>query len=373
MNKRNIFSYPLVAATVSLLALYACQSSSGNGEVKKETTAEVPPIEAISLKKDKLSTSLTLPGELISYQQVDLYARETSFVKQLYADVGTSVQAGQLLVSLEAPEISSRLSGAESRWKSQEAVYLASKAQYDRLLETSKTPGTISPNDLDQARARMQADLAQLEATKAAYREAGNSRDYLSIRAPFSGVITARNVNPGAYVGPTGKGSEFPLFTLQEQKRLRLVVTVPEAYTGFLQQDLPVTFRVKALPNDLFQANIKRLAHALDVRLRSERIEMDVQNDKLRLLPGMIAEVYIPLPARDSAFVVPKSAVVNVPEKVFVIRVTNGRAEWVPVTTGRTVNGKTEVYGTLTPGDPIIKVATDEIRDGSEVKVKVVE
>ena len=278
-------------------------------EKKEEVKKVVPKVETFELQKDRLATELNLPGELISFQQVDLYARETSFVKKVYVDVGTEVKEGQLLVSLDAPELTSRLAGAESRWKSQEALYTASKANYERLLETSKTPGTISQNDLDQALARMNSDLAQLEAAKALYREVGDARNYLEIRAPFSGVISSRNVNPGAYVGPSGKGSELPLFTLQEQKKLRLVVSVPEAFTSFFKQGDEVDFKVKARSEEVFKASIKRRAGALDTRLRSERVEMDVVNPDKKLLPGMIAELTIPMEGNDSTFVVPKTAV----------------------------------------------------------------
>ncbi len=90
---------------------------------------------------------------------------------------------------------------------------------------------------------------------------------YLEIRAPFDGVISMRNVNPGAYVGPSGKGSELPLFTLQEQKHMRLVISVPEAYTGYLTDNDKVNFTVKALPNRTFTAQVRRLAGALDNHL----------------------------------------------------------------------------------------------------------
>lgn len=352
--------------TVWLMATLIPLACSKKDEVQK--AAAIPEMETISLGKELFSTELSVPGELISFQQVDLYAREASFVRKLYVDVGSEVREGDLLVAMEAPEITSRLSGAESRYKSQEAVYTASKANYDRLFETSKTPGTVSQNDLDQARARMNADLAQLESAKASYREVGDTRRYLEIRAPFSGVISARNVNPGAYVGPSGKGSEFPLFTLQEQRRLRLVVSVPEAYTSYFKQGDSVQFRVKARSTDAFNATIKRHAGALDTRLRSERVEMDVDNSNKKLLPGMIAEVTIPLKATDSTFVVPNSAVVNAAEGVFVLKVQGDTVNWVPVRQGRSMKGRSEVFGDLRVGDELVKVATEEVRKGSRVR-----
>ncbi|GGH66150.1 RND family efflux transporter MFP subunit [Filimonas zeae] len=362
----------ILFAGISLLsgagALTGCGSSEGKTEHKKEAAATAAPaIETFLLTKSKLSSTFTAPGELIAYQQVDLYAKEASFVKKLAVDVGSEVSEGQLLATLEAPELNSRMAAAESRLKSQEAIYYASKANYDRLYKTSLTPGTISPNDLDQASARMKADEAQLEAAKAASREVNIIRGYLEIRAPFSGVITARNVNTGAYVGPSGKGSEFPIFTLQMQKHLRLVVAVPEIYTSYLSNKNEVSFTVKALADQKFTGNVKRLSGALDTRLRAERVEIDVFNDNKKLLPGMIAEVSIPMPAQDSVTVVPKSAILNSTTGVFVIRNNNNKAEWVPVQKGREAEGKAEVFGKLTPGDNLVLSANEEIRDGSDI------
>lgn len=378
MQLRNLIHKAIVNKPLALIAgvglmalLPACKST--NGEEPAKTKAEapaVPAVEAVSLQKGMLATNLSIPGELIAFQQVDLYAKENSFVQKLYADVGSEVRTGQLLATMEAPELGSLEAAAQSRLKSQEALYIASKSNYDRLLETSKTPGTVSQNDLDQALAKKNSDFAQWDAAKASYREIADRRNYLEIRAPFNGIITTRNANPGAYVGPSGKGSEFPLFTLQEQKKLRLVIYVPEAYSGYLDQKDKVNFTVNAFPNEKFSAQVKRLAGALDSKLRSQRIEMDVINEKKRLLPGMVSNVIIPLSTKDSTFILPKSAVVSSQERVFVIRLVNGKAEWVDVKKGRENDGKVEVFGQLNAGDAIVKTGSEEVRDGSTVNVK---
>ena len=371
-NKKLSIVFPVLYALLMAGIITGCGSSEGEEKAKKEkehhADSTAAPAVTFVLAKGRLSTNMYTPGDLIAYQQVDLYAKENSFVKKLLVDVGSEVRTGELLAVLEAPELESALSGAESRLKSQEAIYIASKANYDRMLETSKTPGTISQNDLDQASARQKSDFAQLEAARSAYKEIAETLKYLEVRAPFNGVISVRNVNPGAYVGPSGKGSELPLFTLQEQKHLRLVVSIPEASTGYLTTQDEVAFTVKAMPNITFHAKVKRLAGALDNKLRAERIEMDVINEDKKLLPGMVAEVNIPLPAKDSTFVVPQTAVVNSTERIFVIRVTGHKAQWVDVKPGRSQGGKTEIYGNgLQEGDQILQVASEERRDGSVV------
>ena len=173
MNQRLInlsrFKSSLFNTLLISVLLCSCQSEEHAQKKKTDTQqTDAPVTQVFSLKKGRLSSSLQIPGELIAYQQVDLYAKVNSFVKKLYVDVGSEVKEGELLATMEAPELGSQLAGAESTIKSREAIYLASKANYDRLLETSKTPGTISPNDLEQADARKNSDFAQLQSAQSA-------------------------------------------------------------------------------------------------------------------------------------------------------------------------------------------------------------
>ncbi|WP_420150397.1 efflux RND transporter periplasmic adaptor subunit [Spirosoma sp.] len=361
----------LVATGSILLAVIAtnCHSPESKAEASETEKAEAPAApEVFTLKKGKLASSLQIPGELVAFRDVDIYAKVSGYIKTLNADVGSEVRQGQLLALAEAPELSAQLASANSKLKAQEALSIASKANYERVLEASKFSGAVSKNDVDQALAKRNADLAQLEAAKSSYQEVSDLKRYLEIRAPFDGIISARNASTGAYVGPSGKGSEFPLFVLTEQKRLRLVISVPEAYTGYVDQNDQVTFMVKAFPDKKFTGQVKRMAGALDKRLRSERVEVDVINNDKKLLPGMIAEVTLPLPTKTSTFVVPKSAVLNSSTGVFVVRVANQKAEWVPVRKGLEADNNIEIFGPLTEGDKLISTATEEIRDGSPVK-----
>lgn len=368
-NSRSFF---IGCSLAALMGASLLMTSCGSADKKSDddTAARAPAMTTsiFPLQKGKMSTQFDVPGELISYQEVDLYAKVNSFVKKLYVDIGSHVHTGDLLATMEAPEITSQIDAAAARVNAQQAAFIASKANYERMYETSLTPGTISQNDLDQAAARKDADSAQLEATRSLLKEARETSNYLVLRAPFDGVISARNINTGAYVGPSGKGQELPMFTLQEQGLLRLVVSVPELYTGYLKDGDQVKFTVKALPNKTFSAQVRRLAGAIDNRLRSERIEMDVENPHNVLLPGMVTEVNVPLPATDSTFQVPRTAVVNSTEKIFVIRDNGGKAEWVPVKTGREALGRVEIFGDLNEGDQIVLNASEEIRDGQTLQ-----
>jgi membrane fusion protein (multidrug efflux system) len=372
-NPMKKIKYLSFAVSAVLLANILSSCNTSSAEKNKNESADKPKIviETFSLAKEKFSTRLQIPGELTAFQQVDLYAKVTGFVKQLNVDIGSEVKAGQLLLTLDAPELSSQTIAAESRLKALEATYIASNANYNRLVETSKTPGTISQNDLDLAIAKRNSDLANFEASKASSREINEIKNYLQIRAPFNSIVTARSVNLGAYVGPSGKGSEYPLLTLQQQDKLRLVISVPEAFTGYVRNGDEVTFKVRSLPGETFKGTVKRMAGALDLRLRAERVEIDIANSNKKLLPGTVADVTLLLSAKDSTFTIPKSALVNATEGVFVIKVTDGKAERVDVKKGRELDTKVEIFNdNLRPGDTFVTKGSDEIKNGATLNIQ---
>ncbi|HXB07969.1 MAG TPA: efflux RND transporter periplasmic adaptor subunit [Puia sp.] len=325
-------------------------------------------VQTLSLSKGRLTSNMTLPGQLLPFQSVDLYAKVNSFVKEMYVDVGSRVHKGQLLATLEAPELQSATDEAASLLHTQEATFRASKATYDRLYATSKIPGTVSPNELELADAKMSSDSANLAAARSHYRQSTDLQGYLEVRAPFDGVISSRNIYPGAYAGPAGKGSFIPLMTLQQQHRLRLSVAVPEAATAYFHDGEDIRFTVQTLPGHVFTAAVTRMAGALDLQTRTEQLQMDVVNDNGLLLPGMFAQVMLDLTNTDKQFIVPQTAVTANSKRIFVIRVAGGRTEWVTVQKGRESDGKVEIFGDLKEGDQLVATATDELNAGTSVK-----
>jgi RND family efflux transporter MFP subunit len=321
------------------------------------------------LREGTLNTTMSLPGILQPYQTVDLYAKVNGFIKNMTVDIGTQVHRGQLLMTLDAPEMTSAVSQAQEYLHTKEAVYRGSSANYDRLLKTSKMPGTISPNDLDMAHAKMSADSSALLAARSAYQQAADLKNYLEVRAPFDGVISSRNVYPGAYVTPSDKSAGKPMLTLQEQSKLRLVVDVPEAAVSYFSNKGTVHFTVKTLPGKQFAALINRMAGSLNSELRSEQMQMDIPNKNKELLPGMFAQVTLRLTNTQKTFVVPQSAVTQNSRSVFVIRVVNHKAQWINVQKGRETPDSLEVYGALKPGDMLISNATDELKNGAAVNI----
>jgi RND family efflux transporter MFP subunit len=368
ISKMKLY-YPFTAVVAISLLAVSCGSSSSEPQAPPKASDTVA-VKTISLSKGQLSTNMVLPGELRPFQSVDLYAKVNSFVKEMFVDIGSVVHKGQLLVTLEAPELQAALSATVSDLQTREAHYKASKANYDRLLRTSKIPGTISPNDLDMAYATMGADSASLAAARSRYDEAAAMKNYLQINAPFDGVISARNVYAGAYAGPAGQGSAKPLLVLEQQAKLRLVIDAPESVTAYFRQKDTVHFTVKTLPGQQFTAFISRLAGSMNMQIRTEQLEMDVLNKDKRLLPGMYAQVSTVLTNDKKVFLVPKTAVTGNSQQIFVIRIANDKTEWVPVQKGRESMDTVEIYGDLHEGDQLVAPATDELKSGTLVQVE---
>ncbi|WP_426670427.1 efflux RND transporter periplasmic adaptor subunit [Mucilaginibacter sp. McL0603] len=358
-------TYHFILCLFTVGALASCQDK------QKPVAAAQPDVtQVFSLKEGTLNTTMRLPAVLQPYQTVDLYAKVNGFVKTMTVDVGSQVHQGQLLMTLDAPEMTASLTQAQENLHAKEATYRGSKANYDRLLSTSKKPGTISPNDLDMAHAQMSADSSNLLAAKSAYQLSADLKDYLEVRAPFDGVISSRNVYNGAYVAPTDKNSNIPMLTLQEQTKLRLVVDVPEAATNYFANKDTLHFTVKTIPGKQFVAVVNRMAGALNVNLRSEQMQMDISNKTRELLPGMFAEVTLRLTNKQKTFVIPQTAVTQNSQRIFVIRVVNHKAEWVDVKKGRETTDSLEVYGDLKPGDLLVGNATDQLKNGTSVNTR---
>jgi RND family efflux transporter MFP subunit len=225
----------------------------------------------------------------------------------------------------------------------------------------------VSANELEQAEAKMQTDSSEVSSAKAAFQAISDLKNYLVVRAPFNGIISERNIHPGAFVGGSGK-NDLPMLQLKEEGKLRLVVAVPEIYVGGLSEGQLVHFQVKAFPSDTFTGKIQRISGNLDLKTRSEAIEVDVENKDHRLLPGMYAEVEMNVGRKQEAFVVPVSSVFTNTEGVFVIRARQGVAEWVSVKKGNRQQELQEIFGNLKDGDEIIAKASDQIRNGQKIQ-----
>src|SRR3989454_1294332 len=339
------------------------------------------PVDVVRVISKAVDRQVKLPGEFQPYLAVSIYAKLSGFVKRVGVDRGSNVKQGQVLVILEAPEMQAQIAEAQSKaqaiglQRAEAAAKLAAaQSTYDRLKAASATPGVVAENDVVVAQKNAEAAQALVrsydDSIKAAQAQVQSVKDleqYLTLKAPFDGIITERNVHPGALVGP---GTGAPLLRLHQVSRLRLVVAVPEALVGAMVKGARVAFTVPAYPGETFYGVLNLMAHDLDEKTRSMAAELDVKNPDLRLSAGMYPEVQWPVRRPQPSLLVPPTSIVTTTERTFVIRVNNGVAQWVNVGRGARVGDLIEVFGALKEGDTIVRRGTDEIREGSKVNVQ---
>jgi membrane fusion protein, multidrug efflux system len=337
------------------------------------------PVEMVAVAAKPVDRKSPLPGEFSPYQEVEIHAKIPGFVERVLVDRGSVVKKGQPLAALDAPELKSQHAEAEAKVRAVEAQLAEAQARlvseqgtYEHLKAASATPGVVAANDVAVAEKRVDVARGQVGAVEASIRAAQSGvkviddmQQYLAITAPFDGVITERNISPGALVGPSSKS----LFHLEQNSRLRLTVAVPEPDVSAIASGAHVTFTVPAFPGQTFNGAIARVSRSIDVKTRSMPVELDVENAKGQLAPGMYATVNWPVKRAHPALVVPASAVAGNTERTFVIRNHNGVAEWVNVSKGVAMGPDTiEVIGALQPGEMVVKRASDELREGTKLK-----
>lgn len=372
-------------AAIIGLCFVAAGCSPGGGKVSaavNPANLAVPTIDTVRVISQELNMTVSLPAELRPYEEVAIYPKVTGFVQWIGVDRGSRVKQGQLLARLVAPEIVAQKAEAQARLQSAVSSRIAAEAKlasdegtYERLKAAAATPGVISDEELEVAEKMADADRARVRAlhdnavaAQATLHSVEEIEGYLRVTAPFDGIITKRYVHPGALVGPSGgPGAQMPMLSIENVFRLRLVVAVPELYVAGVKEGTKVNFTVPAFPGRTFSGTVARIADSLDEKTRTMPVELDVWNLDGTLDAGMFPEVSWPVSRPHPTLFVPQSAVARTMQATFVVRVRDGKAEWVDVKQGANSGNLTEVFGDLHEGDEVALHASEELRPDTTV------
>jgi membrane fusion protein, multidrug efflux system len=373
----------LFAMFVFSFVLAGCNNPTARSGNSTSTAGAPQQVTVVAVESEKLDTTLSLPAQITPYQVVDIYPKVTGFLDTITVDRGSRVHAGELIIRLSAPELLAQraqaeasLQGAEAQLSSAQAKLASDQGTFQHLAAAAQTPGVVAGNDLQVAEQTATADKAQVEASlknvqaaQSTLRGVSQLESYLEIRAPFDGVVTLRNLHPGALVGPaSGQAGAQPIVQVENIGRLRVVVPVPEAYVAGVREGQKATFSVPAYPGRTFSAPIARISHDITKETRTMQVELEFHNADAQVTPGTFASVEWPIQRAYPTLFAPATAITTDLQRTFVIRVRQGKAEWVDVKSGVTVNGKTEVFGDLKAGDFVVRNATDSIRSGASVE-----
>ncbi len=343
---------------VFILLLDGPTLASGQKQPASVKTA-APFVDVVRVVSKQLSETERLPAELTPWQVVAIYPKVQGFVEHIDVDRGSIVREGQILVQISAPELLAQTAQAQ-------ATMVGDQATYRRLLKASHTPGSVSANELELAEQAYRSDQERVRSLK-------TLAGYLTIRAPFSGIITERNIHPGALVGPPSEplAAAVPMLRLEQIDHLRLVVPVPQADADLIPEGRTVKFTTSAFPGRYFAGTISRVSHALDRATRTMPVEADVYQKQYLLDPGMFVEALWPVESATPSLFVPGSAIGG-GANPFVERVSNGQVQRVSVTRGKTMGDLVQIFGQLFAGDLVMAEPSANLADGERVRARII-
>jgi RND family efflux transporter MFP subunit len=364
----------------------------------KGPASQPRPAAVVAITRGDLASSLTVAGQFQPYQQVDLHAKVSGYIRWIKVDIGDRVRQGEVLALLEVPELQDQVEGAQAEVRhsqsditraqsevvSTESTYSALHAEYTRLEEASKErPGLIAEQELDDARAKDQQAAAQVGVAKASLdamqQQLGVSRAtrsrletlsrYEQIIAPFTGVVTKRYADTGSLIqaGQDNNTQTLPVVQVAESDLLRLRMPVPESDVPYIQVGGDVQVKVNATGRT-FTGKIVRFSRALDTNTRTMLTEVDVPNRNLSLNPGMYAETTIQLQQKNDALILPAQAVVQNGDQPYVLVVdATNHVEKRNVTLGIQTSNRVEITSGLQTGDNVIAAGQAGYQPGEVV------
>jgi RND family efflux transporter MFP subunit len=394
--------YVVALAAFIVVGFSSCNEGRNHG-VEASTTSAVT-VGVTNISRKTLRRELTLSSELVPFQEIDVYAKESGYVKKLDVDYGTRVKAGQVIATLEIPELQAQLqeddaeiknasdvvSRSQHELKRYQAQYKVFHLEYTRLNGVFQSqPGIVAQQEVDDAQGKDLAAASQVDAGQSALEAAESSLnvaqaklfhdqtlyDYSKITAPFAGVVTERYANLGTLVqaGTSSSTQAMPIVKLSEDDLFRLVIPVPESYVRYIRIGEPVDVHVPSL-NRTFPGKVARFSVDVKESTRTMHTEVDIPNPQRLLVPGIYAEADLVLEQKNNVPAVPLQAVNHEENKTTVYVVDgNGNLEDRTVVLGLQTPNNAEVISGLSEGERVVVSDRSGLKPGEDVHPQEVE
>jgi RND family efflux transporter MFP subunit len=363
---------------VGTIALVAASAIAGFGLVSRArskqdlvqwTSAQaVPTVALATLEHGDPNRSLTLPGSVQPYYKAAIYARVSGYLKSWNKDIGAAVKAGEVLASIEAPDLDQQLAQAR-------ATLASAKANYDiATITANRNDGlakklVVAQQTADQTAADATAKEAVVDANEANVRQLEAMQSFKQIAAPFDGVVTARNTDIGALIN-AGSTAGQELFEVSDLHRVRIYVQVPQALSADLKPGLKATFEMPQYPGRKFDASLVTTSNAMNATSRSMLVELQADNSDGKLLGGTYAQVDIQIPGDANTVRIPATALMPVNRGVQVAVLGDGnKVVFKTIQLGRDFGDSVEVTGGLAPQDRVIDSPSETLRSGDAVQL----
>lgn len=310
---------------------------------------------------------LVLPGDLRAYADAPIYARTSGYVKQRFVDIGDAVKKGQVLAELDTPEVDQQMRQAQADLATAQANASLANASARRW-ENLRSSEAVSPQEADEKVGEAAAKNALLAAAEANLQRLRDLQNFKRITAPFDGVVTARNTDIGALVNAGGDGSE--LFRIADTRTLRIYVEVPQANVRDIKIGGTAQLTLIDRPEQNYTAKVVRTARALDPATRSLRVELNLDNRRVQLLPGAFARLRFPVPTSATQLRLPINTLLFRPEGPLVATVdANNQVRMRPVTIVQDFGNAVAIGTGVTPQDRVVMNPPESLADGQSVRV----
>jgi membrane fusion protein, multidrug efflux system len=349
-----------------LITLLASGCAGGDGDPVREVT--IPTVAVVQSRRSDMVRSISLPGDMVGFYQADLYGKVSGYLKSIDVDKGDAVTAGQVLAEIEVPELQQKLRRARANLE-------VKRLTYERLQNVwNSDKRLVAREDVDIAESQFEeakADVEELEAMV----------NYTHIVAPFDGVVTGRFVDPGALIQASGSSSGLaqgatgpskagvsPVVSIADLSKLRVYTYVPEAETSLIRIGMPATLILSEFPGRQFTGTVARFSRALDLSTRTMLTEVDLENPKHELYPGMYAEVTLELGRHPGVLQVPVTAIGTDKGQSVVYVVKDGQLVRVPVVTGLSTPNDAEITSGLGGNEQVVRNFNPALNEGEKVR-----
>jgi membrane fusion protein, multidrug efflux system len=336
----------------------------------KETEAvAIPTVAVVHPQTEPGNDELVLPGNLQAFIESPIFARTNGYLLRWYKDMGSKVEKGELLASIDTPEIDQELSQSRANREQIKAALAMAKISADRWENLRKTD-SVSQQEADQQTSGYQQALANLAAAEANVHRLEDLESFKSVYAPFSGVLTRRTVDPGALINSGAQATGKELFDIARVDPLRVYVSVPQAYAPNIKVGMKANVTLQEFPGQKFAGTVVRTADAIDPATRTLNTEVDVPNKDGKLLPGSFGEVHFATGTSVPRITIPVNAMLFRAEGPRVAVVDkDGKVHLHPISIGRDFGATLEILGGVEVSDQIVINPSDSLDEGQQVHV----
>lgn len=362
-----------VVVTVLLLLLAAGgltllnRARQGNALVRETELNSVPTVAVVHPLAEKSDEELVLPGSMQAFEESPIYARTNGYLMQWYKDIGSRIVKGDLLARLDTPEVDQELSQTRANRELIKAQLEFARISSDRWQNLRKSDA-VSQQETDQQTSGYKQSVANLAAADANVRRLEQLESFKNIYAPFSGVLTKRNVDVGALINAGAGGRE--MFDIAKVDTLRVYVNVPQAYSPMIRNGMKAWVTLQEFPDRKFMGAVARTADAIDTATRTLLTEVDVPNPKGLLLPGSFGRVHFVVKSSVNKVTIPVNAMLFRAEGPCVgVVLPDGKVRLRPISIGRDYGTTLEILSGIEPDEQIIINPSDSLEDGQLVKV----